>query len=298
MTSSVFVAGDWGTTQLRLFLCDGSTVLEQCAGAGVRALTRRPAEEFAALTRDWFERHEVSRAILSGMVGSRNGWVEVPYVPCPASLADVHRHLHRFVTGGVTVVIVPGLSCLAPAQAPDVMRGEETQLFGALQLRPQLASGRHVIALPGTHTKWVEIADGRILRFQTALTGELFALLKKHSTLLATGAEAAETFDESSFAHAASSTPASSLLHRLFQVRSRQLLEGNTSAQALGLLSGLLIGADVDGALELLQPTAVTLICEPALARRYALALAARSVETSVLDGNECVLAGLRALAH
>ena len=297
MSAGLFIAGDWGTTHLRLFLCDGERVLDTRTGAGVRALKRSPAEEFGALIADWSAQHRLASAILSGMVGSRNGWIEVPYVPCPASLAEIHNHLRRFTSSEIDIAIVPGLSCTSAIDAPDVMRGEETQLFGALQLKPKLASGRHVLALPGTHTKWVEIDAGRVVRFQTALSGELFALLKAHSTLLATGADAPARMDEATFSRALQSarTP---LLHSLFQVRSRQLIEGHTPSQALGQLSGLLIGADVDAAIEVLHPTQVTLIGELALVQRYQQALATRGISASALDGNDCAVAGLRALAH
>lgn len=297
MSTGLFVAGDWGTTHLRLFLCDDARVLDSRIGQGVRALTRSPAEEFSALTADWIAERRVARAVLSGMIGSRNGWIEVPYVPCPASLADVQSHLEHFTFRDVDVAIVPGLSCNSPLGAPDVMRGEETQLFGALRRQPDLALGRHVLALPGTHTKWVEIEDGRIVRFQTALSGELFALLKSHSTLFATGTSPSATMDNASFSRALQSTRAP-LLHSLFQVRSRQLLEHQTSSQALGWLSGLLIGADVDAALQRLRPKLVTLVGDPALLERYEEALATREIAASALDGNECALLGLRALAH
>lgn len=298
MSSNVFIAGDWGTTRLRLFLCDDSSVLERRSGHGVRALTRTPAEEFTALTQDWVTRYRIEHAFLSGMVGSRNGWVEAAYVPCPAALEDLRTRLQRFTAAGVTVAIVPGVSCTSPLGAPDVMRGEETQLLGALKLQPKLASGKRILVLPGTHSKWVEIEDGRIVRFQTALTGELFALLKAHSTLLATGAEAAASLDEASFADAVTNVRTGSLLHALFQVRSRQLLESKSPAQAQAWLSGLLIGADVDGALAMLHPGEVTLIGEPMLVRRYVQALSARGVEAHPLDSDACVLAGLRAVTQ
>lgn len=297
MSADAFIAGDWGTTHLRLFLCDGSSVLDGRSGAGVRALKRTPAEEFATLTQDWIDRHRVARAILSGMVGSRNGWVEVPYVACPASSNDLHGHLHRFLMRDIEIAIVPGLSCTSPLSAPDVMRGEETQLCGALLVHPTLAKGRHIVALPGTHTKWAEIDEGRIVRFQTALTGELFALLKNHSTLLATGGEVASTLDEASFVAGLQSARAP-LLHALFQVRSRQLIERMSSAQATGWLSGLLIGADIEAGLQLFDPKEIALIGEPSLAARYGQALALRGINAQMLDANACVLAGLRELAH
>jgi 2-dehydro-3-deoxygalactonokinase len=289
-----FIAGDWGTTRLRLFLCDENEVREQRAGNGVRSLTRSAAEEFTALTTDWREQHRVTHAYLSGMIGSRNGWVEVPYLRCPASTPEIAKAMHRFTHADLEISIVPGVSCEAPNGSPDVMRGEETQLIGALAMQPSLQHGRHVVALPGTHTKWAIVENGRIAHFQTALTGELFALLNAHSSLLAV-ADADGAFDEATF-NEASGQRTPSLLHALFQVRSRQLIGGLSAAQARAWLSGLLIGADVDGALHWQHPGEVTLIGEAALTRRYAQVLAARGIEASALDGDACTLAGLRAL--
>ncbi len=291
-----FIAGDWGTTRLRLFLCDENGVLEQRAGDGVRSLRRSAAEEFTVLTTDWIEQHRITQAYLSGMVGSRNGWVETSYVRCPAALDDLRGALHHFSHRDLRIALVPGLSCLAPNGAPDVMRGEETQLLGAMAVNDALARGPHVLALPGTHTKWAELRDGRVMRFQTALTGELFALLNSHSSLLAVDAERSAAFDEAAF-NEACTTRTTTLSHALFQVRSRQLVDGVSAAQARGWLSGLLIGADIDGALSWQNPGEVVLIGDNALTRRYAQALGARGIEAHTLDGDACALAGLRALA-
>ena len=291
------IAGDWGTTQLRLFLCDRGAVLDTRSGAGIGVLERPPAAEFAAVAGEWLDTHRIERAVLCGMVGSRNGWHETAYVACPASFDSLRAACDRVEHKNITISIVPGLSCIAPTGAPDVMRGEETQIFGALRLQPQLAQGRHVLVLPGTHTKWAVIEGGRVMRFQTALAGELFALLKAHSTLLKAAAITSDSHDPASFAAGLEQARAGSLLHRLFQVRSRQLLEGLAADQASSLLSGLLIGSDVDHARERLAPDAVTLIGEPALANLYAQALQSRGIESSRLDGNECALAALRELA-
>jgi 2-dehydro-3-deoxygalactonokinase len=294
---SAFIAGDWGTTQLRLFLCDDHSVLASRSGKGIGALSRSPAEEFAATAGDWFGTQRIERVVLCGMVGSRNGWHETTYVPCPASFEMLRAAYGSVDHEGIAISIVPGLSCVAPTGAPDVMRGEETQIFGAMRLQPRLAQGRHVLALPGTHTKWVVVADGRVMQFQTALTGELFALLKAHSTLLKAGANATQTADPASFADGLEQARQGSLLHRLFQVRSRQLIDGRSADQASSLLSGLLLGSDVDHARQLLSPDSVTLIGEPGLASLYAQALQSRGIASTRLDGNECALAALRALA-
>jgi 2-dehydro-3-deoxygalactonokinase len=297
MRPEPIIAGDWGTTQLRLFLCDRGAVLDTRTGAGIGALARSPAAEFAAVAREWLDTHRIERAVLCGMVGSRNGWHETAYVACPASFDSLRAAFGRVEHETIAISIVPGLSCIAPTGAPDVMRGEETQIFGALLLQPRLAQGRHVLVLPGTHTKWVVVEGGRVMRFQTALTGELFALLKTHSTLLKAGAITPHSHDPASFAAGLERARSGLLLHRLFQVRSRQLLEGISADQASSLLSGLLIASDVDHAREWLAPEAVTLIGEPALANLYAQALQSRGIESSRLDGNECALAALRELA-
>jgi 2-dehydro-3-deoxygalactonokinase len=297
MRTEAFIAGDWGTTQLRLFLCRGDAVLETRMGRGVGALNRPPEEEFAALTDDWLTTHRIKRVVLAGMVGSRNGWLETAYVSCPASFDDLRAAFGRVQHRELSISIVPGLSCVSPVGAPDVMRGEETQIFGALQLRADLARGSHIVALPGTHTKWVVLEDGRVMNFQTALSGELFALLRTHSTLLRTGTTATHQFDDAAFQQGLAQGADGGLLHRLFQVRSRQLIEGVSADQATSLLSGLLLAADVNDAQRLLDPKFVTLVCEPSLAGLYAQALRARGIDSQRLDGNECILAALRALA-
>lgn len=297
MRGKHFIAGDWGTTQLRLFLCSDDAILDTRTGRGIGALERSPQDEFAALTQEWLNDERISHAVLCGMVGSRMGWRETAYVPCPASLEDLRSAFGRVQQAHLPVTIVPGLACVSPTGAPDVMRGEETQIFGALRLQPALASGRHVLALPGTHTKWVIVESGRIVQFQTAFTGELFALLRNQSTLLRTGASGANVQETTSFDRGLAEARGGALLHRLFQIRSRQLVEGMSVDQATSLLSGLLLGSDVDHAVQSLRPEHVTLICEPLLAAAYARALGSRGVASQRLDGNECVLAALRALA-
>jgi 2-dehydro-3-deoxygalactonokinase len=298
MRGDAFIAGDWGTTQLRLFLYSGDAVVDTRTGRGIGALERSPQDEFASLANEWLEGYRITRVVLAGMVGSRNGWRETAYLPCPASFDDLRSAFGRVQHRGLAIAIVPGLSCQSPAGVPDVMRGEETQIFGALLMRPELARGRHVLALPGTHTKWVVVDAGRVVQFQTALTGELFALLRAHSTLLKVSATTSNTVDAAAFELGLRESRDADLLHRLFQVRSRQLIDGMSTDQATSLLSGLLVGCDVQHAREVLRPESVTLICEPALANLYAPALHSRDIASERLDGSECALAALRALAN
>ncbi|RZA11169.1 MAG: 2-dehydro-3-deoxygalactonokinase, partial [Lysobacteraceae bacterium] len=182
MTKAAFIAGDWGTSRLRLYLCDAQcVVLARAEGEG--AAVPGHADRLAAALAPWDAAHGKLPAILGGMVGSTIGWREVPYLHCPARAEAVAGAALRFDHDGRAIAIVPGLSCTAPTGAPDVMRGEEVQILGALRLNPELATGRHVFCMPGTHTKWVVVEDGAVLTFLSAPSGELFEVLSRHSVL-------------------------------------------------------------------------------------------------------------------
>src|SRR5262249_39761769 len=141
---------------------------------------------------EWLGTYGPLPLVLCGMAGSRNGWKEAAYIPCPAGSDALRASLLRFHDGELAVSIVPGGSCTNRLGAPDVMRGEETQIAGALALRPDLAEGRHLLCLPGTHTKWAYVENGRLSDFLTAMTGELFALLRDHSMLAKAGGGGSE----------------------------------------------------------------------------------------------------------
>jgi len=298
--SSVFIAGDWGTSRLRLYLCDGAEVLDRKSGPGAVGAGLAHEAVLFELIAPWIAEHGPLTVLLCGMVGSRNGWVEAPYVACPADAAGLSAQLVRFEVQGCAIGVVPGLKAISPRQAPDVMRGEETQVIGALSLLPHLAKGRHLLAHPGTHTKWVQVEDGQIVTFQTAFTGEMFALLSTHGTLtnLAAGdaADLSDGFAEGLARHERSS--ASGLLHELFETRSRQLLDGWSPAHAVNFLSGLLIASDVAGALTQFDSAGgpITIVGDPALSERYRLALARQGIASELLGGEACALAGLSAL--
>jgi 2-dehydro-3-deoxygalactonokinase len=227
-------------------------------------------------------------------VGSTIGWKEVPYLDCPARPQAIAGAALRFTADGRQVAIVPGLKCTNPVGAPDVMRGEEVQILGALGLRPRLARGHHLLCMPGTHVKWVRLRDGAVERFQTALSGELFQLLAEHS-VLARGAGAADP-QNPAFAlglETARQNRGAGLLHLLFSTRSRVVGGTMPGADAPSYLSGLIVGADVGGALALFEARHVTLVCAPALAALYTRALAFYDVQADGIDGDEAALAGL-----
>src|SRR5437868_755789 len=143
MSEAAFIAGDWGTSRLRLYLCDPQgNVLARGESGGASAPDC--AGRFAAAVTAWDKAHGVLPAVLAGMVGSTIGWREVPYLRCPARPSGIADAALRFESAGRAIAILPGLSCRSKTGAPDVMRGEETQILGVLRLYPQLAKGRHV----------------------------------------------------------------------------------------------------------------------------------------------------------
>ncbi|HEY1892198.1 MAG TPA: 2-dehydro-3-deoxygalactonokinase [Steroidobacteraceae bacterium] len=304
MNRERYIAGDWGTSRLRLSLCLADRVLETREGPGIGALREPAGEALRPLIAGWREAHGPLPLLLCGMVGSRNGWREAPYVPCPTDMRALGRSALRFDADGAPVAIAPGLSCKSRLGSPDVMRGEETQIAGALALHPEIGTGSQLLCLPGTHIKWAYLEDGQVRDFLTALTGELFALLRDSSTLLrATHAGAtaqgapADAQDGFEQGVADASAPPSTLLHALFGVRSRQLLDGRSHEWARAYLSGLLIGSDVRGAIPLFGARdQAVVIGDGALNERYAYVLRRQNIAASCLDGEQCALAGLRGL--
>jgi 2-dehydro-3-deoxygalactonokinase len=294
MSKAAFIAGDWGTSRLRLYLCDpGGSVLARGEGEG--ASVPGCADRFAAAVAPWDKAHGVLPAVLGGMVGSTIGWKEVPYLSCPARPQAIAGAALRFETDGRAIAILPGLSCIGRTGAPDVMRGEETQILGALRLRPALAKGRHLFCLPGTHAKWVLVEDGAVMQFQTALSGELFELLRRHSVLARDGGEV--NIESPALRRGLDfvrANPDIDLLHLLFSTRARVVTGEMAKSDAASYLSGLVLGKDVATALRLFGDRGpVQMICTPALAALYGRVLKAYDVSSAAVDGDAAALAGL-----
>jgi 2-dehydro-3-deoxygalactonokinase len=267
------IALDWGTSNLRASLLgEGGRLLERrTAPGGIMAVPDGRFEEaLRALCADWLERHPVP-LIASGMIGSRQGWREAPYVACPAAARAVADRLTTVsLSDGATLHIVPGLHCIGDDAVDDVMRGEETQLWGA-DLAPASCA-----VLPGTHSKWAWTgAAGEILRFQTYMTGELYGLLTRHSILgrlMAFGHERPAEFERGARIGLAEHAR---LSHIVFAARTSGLM-GRTEPEGLpDFLSGLLVGAEIGAALGAgaAPPPQVVLIGEADLCRRYEQAL-------------------------
>jgi len=299
MSAASFIAGDWGTSNLRLFLCSAKGVaLDSTNGPGAAESHGRFANVLSSLTTAWQERYGPLQAVLCGMVGSTIGWVEASYLPCPAKPDQLAEACKSLEDGSVH--IVPGLSCRNRFNAPDVMRGEETQILGALELTQALTQGRHLLCLPGTHTKWAVVDDGVIHEFFSAPTGEVFAVLNEHSVLVRNHGGTHDRGDSAAFREGLAGFngfPQSQLLHRLFECRARQLAGELTAPRAEAYLSGLLIASDTYGALRLMAGSItakpITLIGSPELTQRYASALSLNGCASHQVDGSTAALAGL-----
>jgi 2-dehydro-3-deoxygalactonokinase len=247
---------------------------------------------FNELFGDWMQAPG-ALCLISGMAGSRQGWQEAPYCPCPAGFAELGQHLLWLQAD--RIALVPGLSCMAdgPLGIPDVMRGEEVQIFGALQLARRDSA---TLVLPGTHSKWVQVQAGRVTQFQTFMTGEVFALMSQHSILGKT-LDAHGAFDEAVFLQGIDqSQQAGSVLHHLFAVRTLGLFERLPAVALSSYLSGLLIGEELRTQALSTDCTPLILIGSEALTLRYTLALQHLNIDCQS-QGAEATWAGLFALA-
>lgn len=290
-----WIAADWGTSNLRAWAMGPAGVLAHAESAdGMGSLSRDGFEPaLLRLVGPWLQPGRVTQVVACGMVGARQGWVEAVYraVPCtPVSAAQMTRA--PTTDSRIRVHIAPGLSQDRPA---DVMRGEETQIAGALALHPGFDG---VLCLPGTHAKWAQVSAGEVVSFQTFMTGEMFALLSTQSVLR--HGLAAEGFDGEAFDAAvdeALSRP-NDLAARLFRLRAEGLLHGLAPVAARSRLSGLLIGAELAAAKPYWLGQPVALVGAEGLSAAYARALAAQGVTARILPATDCTLAGLAALAR
>lgn len=274
------IAVDWGGSSLRAYRLDaGGRIIEhRRSNDGALASHGRFSQVLGGLIEGWSE----GLVVLSGMIGARGGWIEMPYIDCPAGIGALAAGMRRLDAdaplAGHALWCVPGMADRG-REAVDVMRGEETQIAGLLDT---LGPGTHHLCLPGTHSKWVTIRDGRVVRIHTALTGELYGLLRRHSLVgaLMDGGDN-DAFEPSAFdAGLARSAHAGGLLHHLFGVRAAGLagLYGDGLAS---YLSGLLVGHELRGglAVDRAHPGLVHVVGSERLIEVYTRALAALGFE-------------------
>lgn len=284
-----WIAVDWGTSRLRAWAMerDGLVLARASSDKGMGGLASDGFEPaLLDLISPWLRPGGVTQVIACGMVGARQGWIEAAYgeVPCPP--LDAQQCVRAPASDPrLDVRIIPGLCQMDPA---DVMRGEETQIAGVLSLHSGF-EGR--ICLPGTHTKWVDLRGGRVTRFRTMMTGEVFALLSEQSVLRHS---MGESWDDGAFAEAvveAHSNPAL-LSGALFGLRAGSLLTDLSGDAARARLSGLLIGAELAAVDP--DPGPVALVGAEGARAVYARALGEIGVETFALEAEEVTLSGLK----
>jgi len=285
-----FIAVDWGTTNRRAYRIDSSG---ECRdefedSKGVLSIERG---DFPAAVGEIREKLGDHPLLLAGMIGSNRGWVEAPYVPCPAGIEDLVRNL---AWAGEREAIIPGVSYVGQGRA-DVMRGEEVQLLGGVAAG--MVNPEGFVCHPGTHNKWALLRHGRIQIFGTVMTGELFNLLKEHSILadlLQGPVEVNEAFKQG-VRHA---MEREMLPADLFGVRAGVLLGQTSKTDAPSYTSGLLIGTDVRIGLTWPAGARIGVIGRPELTRLYAAALAEAGREAVELNGEQCFLAGILEIAR
>ncbi len=294
MDTRRLLAVDWGSTALRgaLLAPDGQPLQERAFEEGVLHVPPgRFARVFEQNFGDWMTPGTV--CLMSGMVGSRQGWQEAPYCPCPAAFSDLQAQLLWLEPG--RLAIVPGLMQAGTAEAPpDLMRGEEVQVWGALHLLERRDAR---VVHPGTHSKWVQVQDGRITGFSTWMTGEFYALLRRHSILARSLPADEPPADADAFeAGLRRALAGPGLMHHAFGVRSLALT-GQRPPEALpSYLSGLLIGEELRHQ-GLQAGQELVLVGARRLTALYGQALALIGVSAQVV-GDSATWAGLHALAR
>lgn len=290
MWTDGYIAVDWGTTNRRAWRVQGGTV--QGEFADELGFTSVPAGGFPAEVTTIRERLGDLPLLMAGMVGARGGWVPAPYLPCPLDLATLSHSLIE--VPGERAWIVPGASFVDGLRG-DVIRGEETQFFGAVAAG--LCGSDALICHPGTHNKWALMQGGRLTRFRTVMTGEMFSILRSQSLLKAwLDGEAApgEAFAEG----VARGLEGRALTADLFTVRARVLLGSLAETDVASFVSGLLIGADLRTGVKSMPEGDVVVMGRGALTRLYSAALSQAGRPNHQVDGEEAFLAGTNAIVE
>jgi 2-dehydro-3-deoxygalactonokinase len=286
-----FIAVDWGTTNRRGYLLDpdGRMTDEMEDDRGILAVGKHGFDAAVAELRGRLGERPL---LMAGMIGSNRGWVEAPYVPCPAGLPELAASLKWVVKD--RIAIVPGVS-YRDGERADVMRGEEVQILGAYG--DGLVPADALICHPGTHNKWIRLEDGRIASFRTVMTGELFNLLREHSILadLLAGEVEPDAAFEAGVRHGLAHDD---LQAELFAVRARVLLGAAPREEAASYTSGLLIGSDLRIGLRGAPDGPVVAMARPELTRLFAAALRIAGREAVEIDGETAFLAGIRHIAE
>lgn len=285
-----FVAVDWGSTAFRAWIMtlEGHVLDSTASEDGLKSITDR---DFASVvTRTcgkWLAIDSTLPMAFSGMIGSRTGWHEAPYVECPADPAQLVAQAVRFRIGDHPAAILPGACVRTDDGDMDVMRGEELQLLGIVDT---IDLEDVLVCIPGTHCKWARLADGALIDFKTFITGELFQLLRKQSLV---GAFAAgDAFDEAAFRRGVQRGTDRTLANAVFAARANALAGTLPPVEVSAYLSGVLIGSEIKA--QALSPGQdVVLLATGVLAERYEIALRILGASARVVDAKTATQAGL-----
>jgi 2-dehydro-3-deoxygalactonokinase len=290
---------DWGTSSFRAWrLAPDGRVLDRRDDprGGILSI---PAGGFPAALEaaigPWLAEGE-SEVLLCGMIGSRQGWQEAPYLACPAGPAEIAAAVVEvpFPRAGARVRLIPGLTASDAEGVPDVMRGEETKLLALMQALP---SEGGLACLPGTHSKWARFSGGRIEGFATHMTGEAFSALSGH-TILARTTRPGSIVPRAFAAGVRRAQQPGGLLHHLFGTRALHLMGRLPEEEGAPYLSGVLIGHEIRAALEAGPPAApVQLLAGAMLASLYAEAFGVLGIPI-VQHDPDSVIHGLRLVAE
>lgn len=313
------IAVDWGLNSFRAYLVgpDGPILRKVSSEDGIQAVAPgKFAQALSAICGAWLNHYPDASIALVGMVGSRNGWVETSYVNCPAGPAEMRADVVSVsLNGGRRAFIVPGLTFENENIVADIMRGEDVLALGA-----GMMDG--IVCVPGNNTKWIEIRGGRIVRFMTYMTGEIYNIMRRHSSIarladdneepsgfklglssawrgenISNGVMPAEMAMRSLGLSSGQTSGGTSLLHKLFELRTN-IMRGRMSArQVWPYLSGLLLGEELlDACNSFGSPQRVTIIADGSIANLYATALEARGVSTAIMGTERCLVDGLRSI--
>ena len=292
------IAIDWGSSSFRAYMIDDEGCLieriENDQGVFTHTDTNFETTLMNACGK-WLKDQPQTPIVMAGMIGSRSGWIETNYIKCPVNRDGISRHLTKVPNSlDLNIQIISGVSGLSPSTAPDVMRGEEVQIFGALKLA-NLEDA--IVCLPGTHSKWASVTNRYIKQFSTFFTGEIFALLKEQSSIGAILEN--DPIDEETFCKGLDySRQSGGFLHHIFSARAQLLTNSWQKGPLSSYLSGIVVGHEFSGADQLYPGQRNLLVVgNDRLQQLYQLAATTFGYQVTNIDADLAVIEGIRAIA-
>ena len=294
MTNPLLITADWGTSSFRAFLVGGNAEVfeKKQAPLGIMKVENKDfAGIFTQLLKDWLSNYPNIPVLMSGMIGSEQGWSLAPHVKLPAGNKELAAALHPVrISTGRTGYIIPGLKTVGSSGIHDIMRGEETQIVGGFKNK---WTNECVLCLPGTHSKWVILKDGVVTNFQTSMTGEVIDVLAGNSILSRLMEDHNIGLNESFAKGINRSIEIGGLLHHLFAVRSQGFIGKVPKRDLKTYLAGILIGHEIKGMMEIYPKLdSITIIGGAKVLKIYEKAFDIFSVDTQLLDGDIAAIQG------